>query len=134
MNINDAFPTDFLKAADLKGREFTLTIKHVESKELNDGTTKPTVYFLETDKGLGLNKTNAMTLSEMFGPETNTWSGQKVLLYTIKTNFQGQMVDAIRVRPPVAPGTVAPVAAPVSENPAAGLGADLNDDIPFAPW
>ena len=40
MNIGDAFPSKYLKASDLQGREVAVTISHVEMTEI-DGDHGP---------------------------------------------------------------------------------------------
>ena len=114
MNINDEFPSNYLKASDLLGRTLKLIIDRVEHGD-EKISNKPILHFQGKEKGLALNKTNAMTLAGTFGPETNTWSGQEVELFSQKVQFQNQMVDALRVRPIL----------PALE------GSDPNDDIPF---
>lgn len=106
MNINDVFPSDYLKANDLKGRKVKVTIQHVEVKKIGDDT-KPVIYFDGKDKGLVLNKTNGMVIAAAYGPETEGWQGRSIFLYSAKVPFQGQMVDALRVEavPEVSAGT-----------------------------
>jgi alanyl-tRNA synthetase len=63
VNINDAFPSTFLKAYDLQGKTPTVTIDRVEFQQVRSGRTgttdtKPIVYFTGKGKGLLLNKTN----------------------------------------------------------------------------
>ncbi len=122
MDINGAFPSDFLKAADLRGRSVQVTISYVEMKDIG-GDHKPVVYFEGKDRGLVLNKTNAYAITQMYSAETNNWSGCPVTLYPTETDFQGKVVPCIRVRAPGdipvsvyvqqrASGTAAPVAPP----------------------
>lgn len=59
---------------------------------------KPVLYFRETEKGLVLNKTNASTISGLYGPETDEWGGKKIALFGQEVDFQGRQVLAIRVR------------------------------------
>jgi hypothetical protein len=99
MNINDVYKSDYLKAGDLQGKKIKLTIARVEMAEFTDGSKKPVAYFTGKQKGAVLNKTNAMTVAAAFGPETDGWAGKEIVLYSAKVNFQGQMVDAIRVEP-----------------------------------
>jgi hypothetical protein len=33
-------------------------------------------------------------------PETDDWAGKKVILYTAKVSYQGQMVDGLRIEIP----------------------------------
>ena len=96
MNINDAYPSKYLKASDLKGAKVRVTISKVDSEEVGDGN-KPVAYFVNKEKGLVLNKTNAMIIASAFGPETATWEGGEIYLYPGKTQFNGQMVDCLKV-------------------------------------
>lgn len=96
MNINDAFPSSYLKAEDLDG-DTELTIKGIEVETLGEDK-KPVVYFEEDDRGLVLNKTNAMTLKGLHGLDTDAWVGNKATLFPTQTDFQGRQVAAIRVR------------------------------------
>lgn len=145
MRISEAFPSRFLKAGDLNGREYKLTMSRVEIEDLN-GEMKPILYFHGAEKGLVLNKTNAEMIALMFGDETNSWSGQPIVIKPDKTQMQGKIVDCIRVvwqggrgHAP-APGTAqvplgnaAPAPAGPSGTPMAGMGDPLDDSIPFAP-
>lgn len=96
MNINAAFPSTYLKAADLQNRRVNVGIDRVAIEEVG-GEHKPVVYFLGKDRGLILNKTNGNIIAEMYGPETDDWRGQKITLYPARVEFQGKIVDAIRV-------------------------------------
>ena len=97
MNINDQFPSNYLKCADLKGRRVPATIREVTVEKVGQDT-KPIVYFQSKEKGLCLNKTNSMMIAEIAGtPETDSWEGVTIVMYPAKVDFQGQRVDAIRV-------------------------------------
>jgi hypothetical protein len=100
MNINNAFPSKYLKASELEG-DTTYTVSHIEMETLGDGAdadTKPIVYFNETEKGLVLNKTNANTITGLYGPETDAWVGKPVTLFATEVDFQGKQTLSIRVR------------------------------------
>ena len=58
MDINSAFPSNYLKAADLRGGRVTVAIDSVVIENIGD-EDKPIVYFQGKEKGLVLNKTNA---------------------------------------------------------------------------
>lgn len=106
MNINEAFPSKFLSAEDLQGREITVIMDHVIMEEVgngNDKKTKPVLYFRGKQKGLALNKTNSTNIAAIYGPNTDTWQGQPVILFTAWVDYQGKSVQAIRVRPGQAP-------------------------------
>jgi hypothetical protein len=149
MNIFDAFPSSYLKAADLKGRRVALTIKDVTIEQLGEDK-KPVVYFHGTssERGLVLNKTNASAIAEMYGPETAEWVGRKIIIYSARVEFQGQYRDGIRVdtRPPAevdaqAPHVRHPEPPPAQPPPATYAAAKtgnggshrgvMDDEIPF---
>lgn len=121
MNINDAFPGKYFKAADVAEPK-TLTITGVGMEQLQDGTQKPAVYFQESQQAFVLNKTNANFMSQAFGAQTEGWTGKQVVLYKDQAAFQGRMVDCVRVK--AAGGSAAPA-------PAAAPAAQGNDDLPF---
>lgn len=100
MNIKQAFPSKFLKAEDLRGQSITLTIDRVESTEIDDDKTKPVVFFKGRKKGLLLNKTNAFTIAERHGDETDQWPGKQITVFPARTDFQGKRVPCIRVEVP----------------------------------
>lgn len=143
MRIGDAFPSAFLKASDLQGRSFVVTIDTVVTEEMIDGKKKPVVHFQGTDKGLVLNMTNANAMSKAFGSdETDTWKGQSIELFASTTDFMGDVVDCIRVRavPDQAPAqaqSAAPPAAPPADPPGlpppseGASGSSANDELPF---
>jgi hypothetical protein len=122
MNINTAFPSKYLKADELDGDTvFTIAGVSVE----NVGTaqkaeSKPVISFEETDKGLVLNKTNANTISSLYGPDTDDWSGKRVTLFATEVDFQGKQTLAIRVRmKKPANGQATPAAPRQQDQPAA---------------
>ena len=130
MRISNAFPSDYLKAADLQGRAVTVTMSHVDMREIG-GEPKPILYFKGKEKGMVLNKTNAGKIAEMFGDDTDDWEGGEVILYEAMVDFQGKTVAAIRVR--LAPRKVAAATAerPAQTAPTHDDPRTLNDDIPF---
>lgn len=75
MDINGVFPSKYLKAADLQGKDVTLTIEEVSVEDVGGqgdaSDSKPVLFFQGKEKGLVLNKTNANTISGMYGPETD---------------------------------------------------------------
>src|SRR3990172_344329 len=96
MNIKDSFPSKLLKADDLEG-DMNLTIKGVDQEMLDDGP-KPVVSFLEIEKGLVLNKTNARTIAKLYGVETGAWAGRMITIFPTQVDYRGEQVAAIRVR------------------------------------
>lgn len=135
MNINDAFPSNYLKSSDLKGTTPTVTMSHVISEQLGDDR-KLVLYFQNKEKGMVLNKTNANNIASIYGPETEDWTGKKVTLAVAWVDFQGRSVEAIRVRPPTHQPSQTeqnirnnmPSSQP---EPRPSEMADLDDEIPF---
>lgn len=107
MNINTAFPSNYLKADDLGKSRPVVTISDVRVEKVGEDE-KPIVYFEGKEKGLVLNKTNAATIAELAdSSETDDWSGVRVRLYATKVDFQGRRVLAIRIEEaPAAPRSV----------------------------
>lgn len=103
MNINEAFPSRYLSAtADIpEDGDLVLTIKEIVSENVGQGAKaedKPVIYFTEHKKGLIVNKTNAKTISGLYGAETDGWVGKKLALFATEVDFQGEQKLAIRVR------------------------------------
>jgi hypothetical protein len=98
MNINDQFPSKYLKASDLNGEEIIVTIKDCVVESLGEDK-RPVLYFAGKEKGVVLNKTNATNISDAYGGDTDEWVGKKVVLYTAWVDFQGRSVESIRIRP-----------------------------------
>lgn len=89
MKIGAAFPSKYLKAADLQGRRVPVTIDRVELEDVDDGDRKPVLYFRGTDRGLVLNRTNAAALTDHLGTdETDQWRGRRVVLFPTRVDFQ----------------------------------------------
>lgn len=115
MKMSEVFKSKYLRADDLKGRAIKAEIESVTLEEMaDDKEEKPVIYFKGKDRGLVLNRTNNAMLVSRFGDESDQWKGHTVQLTTEPVNFQGRMVDGIRVK--------VPTATPVQ---------DFEDDIPF---
>jgi hypothetical protein len=99
MRISTAFPSDYLKAGDLAGRTVRVVMSHVEMKDIGDDH-KPVLYFQGKDKGMVLNKTNANNITALYGDDTDGWAGREIMLFPAMVDFQGQTVEAIRIRAP----------------------------------
>lgn len=104
MKMSQAFPSKYLKAGDLGDEDHPVVIDRVVMEEINsqNGATerKPCMYFQNRQKGLVLNLTNANTISDAYGDDSDDWIGQKVILFSTMTDFKGRMVEAIRVKVP----------------------------------
>jgi len=114
MDARTLFPTRYVSVSDLNGRDVTVVINNVVVETLGDDSSKPVAYFVGTEKGLVLNKTNNNMIIEMHGTDTSNWIGKSVTLYPTKVEFQGKLTDAICIRyvPPKRESAFAPVAPP----------------------
>jgi arabinogalactan endo-1,4-beta-galactosidase len=132
MRISGAFPSDYLKAADLQGRQVKVVMSHVEMREFDEGN-KPVLFFQGKEKGVVLNKTNAHTISDAFGDDTEAWHGKEIVLFEAMVDMKGRTVPAIRVRPPAQQHARPSSADMGRELPprAAGTGTQMDDEIPF---
>ena len=87
-----------MKADDLKGRTAKHTISACKAEVVGEDK-KLVLAFSNNDMPLVLNKTNATTLAEIYGPETGEWEGKAIKLVPSTTSFQGKMVKCIRISP-----------------------------------
>jgi hypothetical protein len=116
MDIMAAFPSKWMKAHDLNG-DTTLTIKGFkQGDDYDDGNPSFEIRFVENDKALGLNKTNASVIAELYGSNTDNWAGKRITLYPTRTQMGAKMVPCIRIHEkviePNSPAGSAPITAP----------------------
>ncbi len=121
MNINSVFPSKYLKAEDADEKDLILTIAKVKVETLGQGAKaeqKPIVYFKEVDKGLACNKTNARLIAQIAkSDDTDDWTGVQIRLISTEVEFQGELMNALRVRTPdKKKSAAAPVEAPDAED------------------
>lgn len=104
--VSEIFPSKYLEAADLDGKEFCVVIESVEERHQGDGKdgkkfVKPLVKFRKAKKGLVLNKTNAKIIRDRlcYGNEMQDWVGKPITLYPTTCNAFGEKdTPCIRVR------------------------------------
>ncbi len=119
MKSDSVFPSRYLKSEEIE-HDLTLTIKKVvlETMETKDRgeQSKPVVYFVEQPKGFVCNKTNWSIIARAYGDESDDWAGKQITLGVMDVEAFGDVVSAIRVRPPAKPRKgPAPKAAPATE-------------------
>lgn len=132
MDINSLFPASFLKAADLQGQPRTATIDSCAPEQIGDTETKPVLRFVGIQKGLVLNRTNAAVIAAAYGPETDHWRGRQITLFSMPVNYQGRMVDGIRVQ--AAPQQPAPPAQQPAPAPQPSMTPQQASTAWQAPW
>ena len=116
--VTEAFPSNYLKAADLNNNTVKVKIDRVVFEEIGQNKDKkPVMYFDKVKKGLVLNKTNALGIAATHGDQMEDWRGKEIELFSQMVPFQGQNVPSIRCRA-VAEAATSPLAA-----------ADPNDPI-----
>jgi hypothetical protein len=100
MKRNEAFPSKYLKAADLDGGDLTVTIDHLEWEEVGkEKTSKPVIHFSGKTKPWILNGTCWDKIVEVTGlDDSDDWDGSRITLFVTEVPFGREMVDAIRVR------------------------------------
>lgn len=103
MKSTDVFPSKYLKAEEIE-TDVTLTVANVVLETLTSREKgeeqKPVMYFTETEKGLILNKTNWGLCAKQYGDESDDWKGKPVTLTVIDVDAFGDVVSAIRIKPP----------------------------------
>jgi hypothetical protein len=103
MNTAEVFPSKYLKADDLDG-DVEVTIKEVRLEALKtksgEDEQKPIVYFSEGEKGLVCNRTNWNAIVKQHGDESDLWVGKKVTLTVVDVDAFGEVVPALRIKPP----------------------------------
>lgn len=105
------FPSKYLSADDLRGRDVTVVIEAIEPRhelQRTDGKDyKPVIRLRGKEKMWCLNKTNALIIADLYGRDARAWIGKAVTIYPAMVDSFGKRVPAIRVRPS-APQQTAP--------------------------
>lgn len=124
MNIDQIYPSKYLKESDLRGRDATVTIRKVEIVKIGD-EHKPVAFFEGKEKGLVLNKTLLNVIAKVTdSKDTDNWPGKRITLYPTETEYRGDVVPCIRVRLRTSDGNGASQPAPQPPRP-------NDDDIAF---
>jgi hypothetical protein len=119
MDARLLFPKQYLCAADLRGRDVTLTISRLVQEDLRTDKgdeAKWIIYFAEMEerhrrdskqinKRLVLNVTGAKAIAKLHGNETDDWVGKRITLFATQCMAFGSQTDCIRIRPTVPKGT-----------------------------
>ena len=115
-NIFSHFPSKYLKEADLQGHDCVLTITHLKLEQVDEQKPeqKPVLYFSEASQGLVLNKTNATTISGLYGENYELWPGRQITLHSATCEAFGKQEPCIRIRPTI-PNVSAPQQQPTQQ-------------------
>ena len=98
MQNTDIYRSSYMKADDLNGRTAKHTIVGCTAEVVGEDK-RLVLAFSDNDRPLVLNKTNANSLAELYGPETGGWEGKAIKLVPSDTSYQGKMVKCIRISP-----------------------------------
>jgi hypothetical protein len=154
MDARLLFPKEYLCAADLRGKDVTLTISRLVQENLRtDKGDEPRwiLCFAEMEerhrrdkksinKRLVINKTNAKVVAKLHGNETDEWVGKKIAMFATTCQAFGETVDCIRIRPTAPKGARRRAPEPEPEQLAPdGIGSDddsadvtsLSSGVPF---
>jgi len=109
MDIDLAYPSPYLRAADLNGAIVSVVIERVVQEPVGrERELKLVLYFAGRKKGLILNKTNARKIADLLGErDSDHWIGHRIGLVSTVVEYQGNITQGIRV-------TAAPIKAAVT--------------------
>jgi len=100
-NVNDIYPkktTEYktlMNSSHIK-KPTTFTISEARVVEMN-GEKKIVIGFKDSEFDMVVNPTNARTLAEKYGENTDEWSDEEVTLASVPVTYQGKTVKGIRV-------------------------------------
>lgn len=100
--VYDAFPSKYLKGANLTG-PVTVTIERVVKESMfKPGEGRSDAWFLycvKASRGVVLSRPLALAIAEAVGePDMDKWAGKQVVLYPLPMTVAGREVTAIRAR------------------------------------
>jgi hypothetical protein len=86
-------------ASDFSPEGRTLTIDHVELREIAPQKMKFVVYFKNESKSLVLNEVNTKTIEKNTGEkDIERWGGYSITLYSTTIMVKGQITPCIRIK------------------------------------
>jgi hypothetical protein len=98
------FDSKWLNVGDLDDAERAVTIARVEPGMVGEGPDaerKPILWFEGEAKPFAANVTNAKTIANLYGRDTENWVGKAITLYPTTTEYKGETVPCVRIRPAV---------------------------------
>ena len=100
MAFNDYFDSTYMSVSDLDGRDLNITIDRIAKEKVGkQQEVRPVLYADGMRKGMIINRTNFKSIAKILGQDDSKWKGGRVTLFPTETEFQGEPVEAIRVRP-----------------------------------
>lgn len=137
MNIYKTRLFPHIMGESLLGKTVTLTMKDLVGEMLPTGKGKEeeklVLYFVETDKGLILNRTNAKTIASLYGAETDGWPGNRISIHPEQIKAFGAVHCTVRVDARRPNGNGKPKGQPVKPAPEAAVPAPADESTDQAP-
>lgn len=99
MKVSEYFANNFFRAEDFDRDGTVMQIYSVEMEDVGK-QEKLCLHFVDQDKSLPVNKTNALTLAELYGDDTDDWCDKEIRVYRDVTMFNGKRVSCMRVSGP----------------------------------
>lgn len=137
---SEAFPSNYIAASDLQGHHVPVVMADVRQEEVGkDNELKYVLYFHGKEKGLILNVTNWNNIADVYGDDSDGWTGKQIVLFPATTDYQGRTVPCVRVKGPDKKSPAKHSAAagkraqqePPPAQPGEGFAGHLDDEIPF---
>ncbi len=109
MKVTDLYPSKYVKSDDIGNQRLTLQVGTIKLEEVAENEpAKPVMYFNGKEKGMVLNKTNALLCAHCWGDDTDSWNGQWLDLFVEPKMFQGKVVNGLSVAPKLPNSGTAP--------------------------
>ncbi len=99
MKVSEYYANNFFRADDFDKVGRVLTIFSVEMEQVGK-EEKLTIHFVDEDKTLPVNKTNALSIAELYGDDTDDWCDKEIRIFRDITMFNGKRVSCMRVGNP----------------------------------
>jgi hypothetical protein len=103
--VSDVYSGEYVTAAQLQGRRATAQIVQVETEPVGQEQQLKLVLTLKNADGrmwpkrVVLNKTNSLILASAYGDETNDWAGRNIEIWAEPVQFQGRIVQGVKIQP-----------------------------------
>jgi hypothetical protein len=97
--VSETYPqagAEWYVAEDLKTGPLTVKVAGAETDNTL-GEPAIVLTFMDQQKTLRLNKTNARSLAARFGDDTDGWLGKEFMMAAVDVEYQGKIVKGIRI-------------------------------------
>ncbi len=104
MKVSEYYANNFFRAENFDKSGRVLTIYSVEMEQVGK-EEKLTIHFLDEDKTMPVNKTNALSIAELYGDDTDDWCDHEIRIFRDTTMFNGKRVSCMRIGSPESSGS-----------------------------